>query len=91
MCEKRLLPLSCLPFHPLVHMRQLGSHCMDFFETDVWDFFENMFKNLKFYYILTITGTLREDLCTFMTISPWIFLKMRNILDKIVEHTFYIQ
>ena len=29
-----------------------------------------------------ITGTLREDLCTLMIISPWIFRKMRNVSHK---------
>jgi len=30
-----------------------------------------------------ITGTSHEDLCTFMTISHWILLKMRNVSDKV--------
>jgi len=34
-------------------------------------FFENLLKNLKFHANLTrITGTLNEDICTFMTIFP---------------------
>jgi hypothetical protein len=28
-------------------------------------------------------GTLHEDLCTFMIISPWIVLRMRHVLEKI--------
>jgi hypothetical protein len=32
-----------------------------------------------------ITGTLHEDLCTFVIISRWILLRIRNFSDKIVE------
>jgi hypothetical protein len=34
-----------------------------------------------------ITGTLREDLCTFMIISRWILLRMRNVSDKSCRET----
>jgi len=27
-------------------------------------------------------GILREDLCTFMAVSRWILLRMRNVSDK---------
>jgi len=33
----------------------------------------------------SITGTLLEDVCTFMIISRLILLRMRNISDRIVE------
>jgi hypothetical protein len=32
-----------------------------------------------------MTGSLREDLTTFMTLSRWILLKMRNVYDESVE------
>ena len=32
-----------------------------------------------------ITGALREDPCTFMTIPRLILLRMRNVPDKFVE------
>ena len=32
-----------------------------------------------------IPGTLHADLSTFVIISPWIVLKMRNVSDKVVE------
>jgi CRISPR/Cas system CSM-associated protein Csm5 (group 7 of RAMP superfamily) len=32
-----------------------------------------------------MTGTLREDLCTFMVVSRLILLRTRTILDKIIE------
>jgi hypothetical protein len=35
--------------------------------------------------VTRITGTLHEDLYTFMKISYWILLRMRNVSDKFVE------
>ena len=32
-----------------------------------------------------ITGTLHEDPYTFLIITRWILLRMRNVLDKIIE------
>ena len=29
-----------------------------------------------------IMGTLHEDICTFVTISCWILLRIRNVSDK---------
>jgi hypothetical protein len=51
----------------------------------IFEDFSKIFReNLKSYYSLTrITGTLHEDLRTFMTISLWILLRMRNVSDKI--------
>jgi hypothetical protein len=49
----------------------------------IWVFFENLARKLKFNYDPTrITGTLHEDLCAFMVISPWILRIMRNASDK---------
>ena len=46
-------------------------------------FFENLLRKYRFRYNQTrIKGTLREDLRTFMTISCWIILRMRNVPDK---------
>jgi hypothetical protein len=48
----------------------------------------SVLRKLKCYWNLTrITGTLHEDLCTFMAISSWIRLRMRNIADKVVKKT----
>jgi hypothetical protein len=33
----------------------------------------------------SMTGTLHEDVCTFMIIRCWILLRMRNISEKFVE------
>jgi hypothetical protein len=35
-----------------------------------------------------ITGSLRENLYTYMIISHWIFLKMWNVLGKIGRENF---
>jgi hypothetical protein len=49
-------------------------------------FFEKLSRKLKFNYNPTrITGTLREDKCTFLIIPCSILLRMRNSSDKIVE------
>jgi hypothetical protein len=34
-------------------------------------------------HLTRITGTLHEDICTFMTISRIVFLRMRTVSDKI--------
>jgi hypothetical protein len=44
---------------------------------------ENLLKNSKFHGNVTrITVTLHEDLCTFIIISHWILLRMRNVSDE---------
>ena len=49
----------------------------------MWVFFESLSRELKFDYNLTRTrGPLHEDLSTFVTVSCWILLRMRNISDK---------
>ena len=46
-------------------------------------FFENLPRKLKFHYRLTrTTGTLHEDLCTFMTIPLWILITIRSVSDR---------
>jgi len=50
---------------------------------DIWVFLKNLPKKFKFHWNLTtITGTLHEDRYTFMPISRWIPLRMRNVSDK---------
>ena len=49
----------------------------------IWVFFENLSRNFKFHYNLTIiTGTLHEDRYTFFIISRSVLLRMRNVSDK---------
>jgi len=62
---------------------------------DILLFLENLSKDSSFHYNETrITGPLREDFCTFMVISHWMFLRMTNISGKNCrenENTFYVQ
>ena len=51
-----------------------------------WTFFGNPFRKFNFYFNLTrITGTLREDILTFMVEFSSLLLRMRNISDKVLE------
>jgi hypothetical protein len=46
-------------------------------------FFENLARKFKLHLNLRrITGTFHEDLCTFMIISPLVFLRIRNVSEK---------
>jgi hypothetical protein len=78
--EKRLLATSC----PSVRVKQLGSQWTDFDKTWYLSFFfENLSRKSKFNKNpIKITGTLHEDVSTFMTISLYILLRMRNALSK---------
>jgi hypothetical protein len=50
---------------------------------DIWKFFENLSRKFKFHYsLIRIPGTLHEDFSTFMIISNWFLLSMRNVSDK---------
>jgi hypothetical protein len=56
-----------------------------FMKFDIWlfFFFRNLLRKFKFRWNLTrITGTLHEDVLTFKTLSRWIILRMRNVLDR---------
>jgi len=53
---------------------------------DIWIFFENLSKKLKHVWNPTrIPGTLHADLRTFMIISRWILLLIRNVADSFVQ------
>ena len=61
-------------------MEQLGSHWMDFREIWYLRIFCKCRKSASFIKNLTrITGTLHEHLRTFMIISLWIRLRLRNV------------
>jgi hypothetical protein len=65
---------------PSACAEQPSSHWPDF--RQIW-FFENFPRKFKFHLSLAkITGTLHEDICTFMVISCWILLGMENLSDK---------
>jgi hypothetical protein len=81
-CEKRQLALSCL-FVRLSARNNSAPSGRIFVKFDIWVFFENLSRTFKFHLNLTrITGTVHEDLYTFMIISLSILLRMRNVSDK---------
>ena len=52
----------------------------------IFEFFENLSRKFKFYWNPTrLASPSREQVSTFMTISRWIILRMRNVLGKIVD------
>ena len=52
-------------------------------KVDILGFLETLPRKFEFRQNLTrITGTLHEELCTFMAISRLILLRMRNVSDK---------
>jgi hypothetical protein len=54
-----------------------------FVKLDIWVFCENMSRKFKFHQHLTnITGTLLEDLCTFMIMSCQTLLRIWSVSDK---------
>ena len=58
---------------------------------DIWTFFENVAKKLKFYWNPTrIKGTLHKDPSTCMIVSRWIVSKMRNASNKICRENQYL-
>ena len=77
--EKRLLA-SCLS----ICMQQLCSHWTDFHGNRYLGVFRKSVEKILGSSKLTrITGTLHDDLCTFMTISFWIILRIKNVSDKL--------
>jgi len=46
---------------------------------DIWGFFENLTSQFRFDETpARPMGTLRDDLCSFMIIPPWVLLRTRN-------------
>jgi hypothetical protein len=94
--RERLIASSCLPFRPpmclSVRMEQHGFHWTDF-PNILW--FSKKSRKFKHDYNLTsLTGTLFEDLRTFMIICRWIFLeweKFQTKLKRKSKHSFYVQ
>jgi hypothetical protein len=76
----------CLSVCLSVRMEQLGSHWTDFHDTWFVSIFRNYVEKFKIHYNLTrITGTLHEDLCTFLIIFLSFLLTRRNFVNKFVE------
>ena len=51
-----------------------------FMKSDIWVFFENLSRKFMFHFKKWVLYV--KTCCTFMIISHWILLRMRNILDK---------
>jgi hypothetical protein len=80
-CEKWLLA-SCLSFR-LSAWNNSALTGRIFMKFDIWLFFQNLSRKFKFHsYRTRITGTLREDQCTFCIISGWFLLGMKNVSNK---------
>jgi len=92
--EKRLLASTCLS-GILSAWNNSTATGRIFAKFDIWVFFENKSSKFKSHYnINEIMGTLHEDIRTFMTVSLWIILRMRNILDEACrkyQSIFYVQ
>ena len=60
--------------------------CEIFVKFYIWALFDTLSRKLTFHYNPTrITGTLHEDVFTFMAICRWILLRMINVYVKVVE------
>ena len=81
-CERRLLFSSYLPLRMSEWNNSAPTEMM-LMKFGTWGFLENLSRKFKFHLNLTrITATLREDVCTFITTSGWILLRMRNVSDR---------
>jgi hypothetical protein len=84
-CEKRLLASLCLSLRPSVRPHEITLLPLYVFQLNLMFeiFFENLSRKFRLHSDPTrITGTLHEDVSTFLTIFRWILLRMRNVLDK---------
>jgi hypothetical protein len=53
----------------------------------VYFFWKKLPRNYMFHLnLIRITGTLHEDLCTFMIISDIIFIRIRNVSGNFFRH-----
>jgi hypothetical protein len=74
----------CPSVFPYVRMKQLSSYWIDIREIIHFIILPNSVENFDFTETLTrITGTLYQDLCTFITASRKILLRMRNFPDNL--------
>ena len=77
-CQMQLWALSCPP----VCLEQLGSHWTYFHEIWNLSIYKNLSRKFNVHWNITrIMRTLHEDIRTFVVISEWILLKMKNVLD----------
>ena len=72
--------------HPSVRMQQLGFHWTDVDEIWFFIFSQKSVEEIQFSLkSCKNNGYLHEDVFKFMIISRWIFLRIRNILNYVVE------
>jgi hypothetical protein len=82
---------TCLSVRPSVRMEKLNSppNGRIFMKFNIWVFFENLSKKFKFHLnLISITGTLREDLYTFLMSQfflEWVIFQTKS-LEKIKTH-----
>ena len=68
-----------------VRMEQLRSHWADFHGIWYLSIFRKSVEKSQVSLKYENNSTLHEDRCTFMVISCWILLRMRNVSDKFVQ------
>ena len=85
-CDKWVLALSCSSVRPSVcssvRMEQLGSHLTDFDDTLYLGIFRSSIEKIQVSIKSDKNNGYHADIFTFMIISLWILLRMRNISNK---------
>ena len=80
-CEKRPLPSSCLSVPLSAWIISAPTRIL--IKCDISDFYENLSRKFKFNLNPTkITSSLHEDALTFMTLSRWFLLTIRNVSNE---------
>ena len=75
-----------------IHMEQISSHWTDFHGIRYIYILEHLLRIFKFHLNLTrVTGTLHWDSCTFVIISHWILLRLRNVSDRVCKEIVIIK
>jgi len=84
-----------LPFRLFARIQKLSTHWEISIKCDIGVSVEILSRKLQFHYNVTrVTVTLHEHLRKFSITSRSAFLRMRKVLEKIVEKTktqFYVQ
>jgi hypothetical protein len=94
-CEKRLLAAAFLSVFLSVCVNNSILTGEIYVKIDTGLFLKNLSRKCNFdLNVARIRSALREDLCTFVTRSRWIILRMGNVTRKILQKlklTFYDQ
>jgi len=81
-CGKRLLALPCLSVCLSLCIEQFNSHWMDFHEVWYLGIFKKLLDSVSLKCDKNNGYFLCEDVCTFMLVSPWMLLRLRNVSNK---------